>query len=127
MSELTITHTRADGTLIDGTSKGDGTNTVLTANGWRFSRNLDGWYVPQSRDRTAKTWLIDTTADQLRAAGFTVTVDVDDQARPTADVVADQDARQADRVAALEAKAQRRPHSAEAAHTRMEQAHTGGE
>ena len=43
MSELAITHTRADGTLIDGTSKGDGSNTVLKANGWRFSRVLGGW------------------------------------------------------------------------------------
>ena len=87
--------------------------------------------MPQSRDRRAKAWLIDTTADQLRAAGFTVTVDVDDQARPTTEVVADQDARQADRVAALQAKAQRRHQSAEAAHTRMERAHAalppGGE
>ena len=100
MSELTITHTRADGTLIDGTSRGDGTGDVLKAHGWRWSRHLGSWYVPQSRDRTVKTRLIDATAAQLRATGFTVTVDIDDQARPTADVVADQDARHADRVTA---------------------------
>jgi hypothetical protein len=32
---LTITHTHAEGTLIDGTSRGDGTAEVLKANGWR--------------------------------------------------------------------------------------------
>lgn len=131
MSELTITHTRADGTLIDGTSRGDGTGDVLKTHGWRWSRHLGSWYVPQSRDRTAKTRLIDATAAQLRATGFTVTVDIDDQARPTADVVADQDARHADRVTALHAKAQRLHARAADAENRMNHAHNalppGGE
>lgn len=45
---LTITHTRADGTMIDGTSRGDGTAPILKANGW--SRGLGTWCVPASRD-----------------------------------------------------------------------------
>lgn len=123
MSELTITHTRLDGTLIDGTRRDDGSSAVLKANGWRWSRALGSWYVPQTRDRAAKTRLIDNTAAQLRTAGFTVTVDIDDHARPTADVVTDQDARQADRVAALQAKAQSRHEQAADAQARMNRAH----
>ena len=47
---LTITHTAAEGTLIEGTSRADGTNHILKACGWRWSRNLGAWYVPASRD-----------------------------------------------------------------------------
>ena len=31
---ITIRHTHADGTLVEGTSKGDGTNTILKGNGF---------------------------------------------------------------------------------------------
>lgn len=128
---LTITHTREAGTLIDGTAKGDGTAPTLKANGWRWGRSIGTWFVPQSRDRTAKTWKINATVEQLRAAGFSVTVEVDDTARPTADVVADQDTRQAERVAALDAKAERKHRDAAAADARAETAHAalppGGE
>jgi len=51
MSALTITHTHADGTLIDGTTKGDGTAGILKARGWRWWRDRGTWYVPRSRDR----------------------------------------------------------------------------
>src|SRR5690606_2120725 len=75
---LTITHTREGGTLIDGTERGDGTNVVLKAHRWRFSRNLGTWYVPQSRDRAAKVRTIETTAAALRDAGYDVEVTIDD-------------------------------------------------
>jgi hypothetical protein len=119
---LTITHTREDGTLIDGTERGDGTNVVLKANGWRFSRQLGGWYVPQSRDRAAKAWKINATADALREAGYPVEVTIDDTARPAAVVEADKIARQADRVEALAAKADRKGAAADAAYARHEAA-----
>ena len=115
MSALTITHTHADGTLIDGTSRGDGSAEILKAQRWRWSRNLGSWYVPQSRDRRAKRAQIAATAAALRTAGFTVEVDIDDTYRPTADVEADKVARQADRVVALDAKADRKAEDAEAA------------
>jgi len=119
---LTITHTRQAGTLIEGTERGDGTNLVLKANGWRFSRQLGGWYVPQSRDRDAKTWKITATADALRKAGHQVEVAIDDTARPAAVVEADKIARQADRADALAAKADRKVATADAAHARHEAA-----
>lgn len=66
MSALTITHTHEAGTLIDGTSRGDGSAPVLKANGWRWGRSIGAWYVPHSRDRIATGWKIDQTAEALR-------------------------------------------------------------
>lgn len=86
---LTIIHTRADGTLIDGTARGDGTGPILKANGWRWSRNLSAWYVPASRDRSPSQSRIEATVQQLSGAGHQVTVTLDDTPRPTTDVEAD--------------------------------------
>ncbi|MBB6172204.1 hypothetical protein HNR23_002264 [Nocardiopsis mwathae] len=76
---ITIRHTRADGTIADGTARGDGTDQHLKAAGFWFSRNLPdgpGWYVPRSRDKAA-SWRVDDAARRLRDAGFAVTVEVD--------------------------------------------------
>lgn len=107
MSELSITHTRAEGTLIEGTARGDGSAEVLKANGWRWSRSLGVWYVRGTRDLPPRRWVIESTAEALRAAGFAVTVTIDDRHRPTAEVEADRAARQADRVEALHTKVAR--------------------
>lgn len=123
MSALTITHTHAEGTLIDGTSRGDGSAEILKAQRWRWSRNLGSWYIPQSRDRRAKLPQINATATALRAAGFTVELDIDDTYRPTACVEADKIARQAARVDALDAKADRKAGTAEAAWAADQAAH----
>ncbi|WML66370.1 DUF3560 domain-containing protein [Rhodococcus sp. AH-ZY2] len=123
MSALTITHTHADGTLIDGTARGDGSAQILKAQRWRWSRNLGSWYLPQSRDRRAKRTQIDATATALRTAGFTVEVDIGDTYRPTADVESDKIARQAARVDALDAKADRKAGTAEAAWAADQAAH----
>src|SRR3546814_12543521 len=37
---LTITHAAAEGTLIDGTSRGDGTSDEPKANGWRDRKSV---------------------------------------------------------------------------------------
>ena len=74
MSALTITHTHADGTLIDGTA------------------------------RRADTAQIDRTAAALRADGFDVDITIDDTYRTTAEVEADKIDRQGARVDALAAK-----------------------
>jgi hypothetical protein len=42
---LTITHTHAEGTLIEGTSKGGGTAEALKANAWRWGRSISAWSV----------------------------------------------------------------------------------
>lgn len=103
-----ITHSREAGTLIQGTAKGDGSNLVLKAGGWRWSRNLGTWYVPNTRDRAARGHVINHTAEQLRAAGFTVEVDIDDTARPAAEVEQDKATRAGERAEALATKAERR-------------------
>ena len=113
---LTITHTAAEGTLIEGTSRADGTNHILKACGWRWSRNLGAWYVPASRDRAPRRDLITTTTEQLRSAGHEVSVTIDDTTRTTAEIEADKIARQDTRADHLAAKARRLAGQADAAH-----------
>ena len=104
---ITITHTPAEGTLIDGTSRGDGTNVILSPLGWRWSRSLSSWYVPRSRDTTPNLITIERTADQLRSDGHDVTVEVDDTRRSTAEVEDDKIDRQQQRTEHLTARAER--------------------
>jgi Domain of unknown function (DUF3560) len=80
MSAITLTHTPADGTLADGTSRGDTAGAVLKANRFRYSRNLGQWYLPHSRDKSANTWLIENTATALREAGHSVEITIDNDA-----------------------------------------------
>ncbi len=113
---LTITHTHEAGTIIDGTAKGDGTATSLKANRWRWGRSIGAWFIPNSRDRMAQRHTISRTIDALRAAGFEVAEPViDDTPRDMAEVEADKIARQAARVEALDAKADRKTAEASAA------------
>lgn len=114
MKTLMITHSHEEGTLIEGTVRGDGSAEVLKAAGWRWSRLLGSWYVRGSRDRMANRELIDRTAAALRASGFEVEVDVDDRWRPTAEVEADKVARWSARAEALTAKASRQSSTATA-------------
>lgn len=110
-----ITHTREAGTLIEGTAKGDGSNAVLKAAGWRWSRSLGTWYVPHTRDRAARRHLINDTAEQLREAGFAVEIEINDVARPAAAVEHDKAHRAGERAEALAARAERRESAAERA------------
>jgi hypothetical protein len=97
---ITINHTHAKGTVVNGTSSGDGTNLVIKAvgDGWRFSRNLDAWYLPRSRDRHADQPRITRLTDALREAGYTVEVSVDDTRRTQTEIEDDREARAAGRV-----------------------------
>jgi hypothetical protein len=104
---LTITHTAANGTLIDGTERGDGTAPILKACGFRWSRNLGAWFVPRSRDQVAKGHVIDRAADQLRTAGHEVEVNIDNTRRPVEVVEAAIAERASERAGALEDKAAR--------------------
>lgn len=112
---IEIIHTPAEGTLVHGTSRGDGTNVILKAAGFRWFRTLGVWGIAGSRDRHANRSKIDRAADALRSAGHTVTVDIDDTHRPTAEVEADRAERQSQRVEALTAKADRKATAADRA------------
>lgn len=117
---LTITHTHEAGTLIDGTTKGDGTADVLKRTGWRWGRSIAAWYVPNSRDHLPHHYKINRTVAALEAAGFEVETDLSMEHRPTAEVEAGKIARQADRVDALDAKADRKDAADAAAWDRVE-------
>lgn len=119
---LVITHTHEAGTLIDGTSRGDGTAEVLKANGWRWGRSISAWYVPHSRDHLPKIGVIGRTKRALEAADFEVATELDSTHRPTAEVEAGKILRQANRVEALEQKAERKGDEDQAAWDRARQA-----
>ena len=128
---LTISHSAVDGTLIDGTSRGDGSGEVLRAHGWRWFRSIAMWGMRGSRDRAPRVRLIEMTADALLAQGFEVEISIDATVRPAVEVEADRIERQAERVAALEQKAERRSDRAEQAwkaeHRAVEALPPGGE
>lgn len=109
-----ITHTRADGTVVDGTARGDGSAEILKRAGFRWAPSIKAWIVQQSRDREAKTWKINAAAEGLRAAGFEVTVTVDDTPRAFADAEADRADRIADRADKMADRAERAAAESEA-------------
>lgn len=114
MASITITHSHAEGTLIEGTAKGDGTNEILKANRWRYSRAV-GWYIPRSRDRQPNARTINATAAALREAGHEVTTQIDNTPRDAATV-------EAERLAHEEARAERTADRATNAAARAEAA-----
>jgi hypothetical protein len=119
---LTITHTHAAGTILEGTERGDGTGQIAKAHRLRWSRHLGAWYIPRSRDRWASHRRIDALAAALRTAGHEVTVTIDNTARATEQVEADATHRAAARADALAAKADRKAADAAAAWERHEAA-----
>lgn len=104
---IEIRHTHEDGTLVEGTSKGDGTAAILKRAGFRWFPSLKVWGIAQSRDRLAKTWIINGAATELSAAGFEVTVSVDDTPRDFATAEADRAERVEDRADRLAEQAER--------------------
>lgn len=122
MKILTITHTHEEGTLITGTSRGDGTAEILKAQGWKWGRSISSWYVPYSRDRLVKTWVVTQTVRALEAAGFTVETEISMDRRTTTEVEEDRVRRADDRADALAAKADRRHADYETAQARADQA-----
>jgi hypothetical protein len=101
---ITIEHTYQGGTIVRGTTRGDGTADPLKAGGARWSPKLSAWYLPQTRDHLPKDWRIDKLARALEDAGFTVTQNVSYDVADFAEAEEGKLARQADRVEALEAK-----------------------
>lgn len=89
MTTLTITHTAEDGTLLEGTARGDGSNAILRGAGWLWARSRSAWVIRSSRDRAPKLWLIEATAAKLREAGFDLEISID--TTPRAEAEAEQD------------------------------------
>lgn len=108
---ITISHTPAEGTLVEGDTKPH--KDTIKAQGLRWSRQ-GFWYVRGSRDRHPDTGLIVRLADALRDAGAEVAVEVDVTPRPVAQVEADRAERAHDRADALDAKAGRLAERADA-------------
>ncbi len=106
MTTIEITHTRAEGTTVEGTSRGDKATEQLKKRDYgrsgrlafKWSRYRGCWYLPHSRDKQADRYSIDLLAERLRGAGFEVTVTVNEAVRRNfADAEADRIARAADR------------------------------
>ncbi|UQA95648.1 DUF3560 domain-containing protein [Streptomyces halobius] len=119
MSEITISHTHADGTILEGSSRGDGVWEILRGlrDNWWFTKGPAGFlYIKNTRDRAARLVAIETAAKELEAAGHTVTVEIDDTVRDNATVREAQHERLEDRRAALKAKGEKLAAKSEALH-----------
>jgi hypothetical protein len=92
---ITIRHTRAEGTLIEGSSKGDGVYDVIRPHGFRYFRGIDRLGLPRSRDRAARHAVIEQAAEALRSAGYAVTVEVQEDVRRTFTAAEEERGRQA--------------------------------
>jgi hypothetical protein len=107
MATILIRHDRESGTLIFGTARKDGTAQVIGGfRAFRRSRALpDGayWHIPHSRDNIAQEGAINACAEALRAAGHTVTVEIDNVTPATTSVAE----READRYRRADARAER--------------------
>ncbi|MEU6628420.1 ParB/RepB/Spo0J family partition protein [Streptomyces parvus] len=78
MADITITHTREEGTILTGSRKGDGVYEIVKDHNFRSSRHVTGLYIRGSRDKES-SWRINSAAAALREAGHTVTIEIDDE------------------------------------------------
>lgn len=118
---ITISHSYAEGTLIDGMTRGDGSYEIVTGLGWRWFRSLNTCGIRHSRDRISKDWMINQTADALRAAGHDVDIQIDNNPRPVADREAEKAAHMEQRADMLADRADRRAGESASYHDRAHQ------
>ncbi|MCD9904258.1 hypothetical protein LUR56_37940 [Streptomyces sp. MT29] len=78
---ITIHHTRAEGTLIEGSSKGDGVYEIVRPHGFRYFPSIEAIGIVRSRDRAAQKGKISGAAAALRQAGFDVETVIDEDDR----------------------------------------------
>ncbi|WP_344948144.1 DUF3560 domain-containing protein [Sphaerisporangium flaviroseum] len=86
--QMWIVHTRQHGTIIYGTRRGDGTGAVLSKHRFRGSEHLEVpvdeelgepyWYLPHSQRSRADRHTINRAAGDLRDAGWTVEIRIDE-------------------------------------------------
>lgn len=118
---ITIAHTHADGTILEGSVKHDGVWDIVRHHGFGSSRNI-GLYIRQSRDKDAKTWHINSAAKALRAAGWAVVITInEDDRRSFAEVEEERYERAAERAGRFEEYASNAAGRSEA---RYESAHS---
>lgn len=122
MDALVITHDAPSGTLLDGTSRGDGVAALIKPLGWRWSATVGAWYLPGSRDRAPRQTTIAATTAALAAAGHLVDVTINADLGTTADREARLAARSHTRVTGLTSKAERAAQAAAAADARLDAA-----
>lgn len=121
---ITIKHTHEDGTLIEGSAKGDGVYDVLKGlrDNWRYFPSIRRIGLGQSRDRNADPYKIKRAAEALRSAGHEVTVEVDESVRRTvAEIEADRAQRAEARTGRYEERAEKRSETASADYARARQ------
>lgn len=106
---IIIRHTHAAGTIIEGSTKGDGVYEIVRrpANGGFTWRPTPGIFIRGSRDHNAQQHRIDAAATALCAAGHQVAVEIDNTVRPTAVREADLAERAGDRADRLRDRADR--------------------
>jgi len=115
---ITLTHTPADGTLVDGTARGDGAGEILKVHGFRWSSRIGCWYLPHSRDHAPKLDVITRTANALRAANFDLVVEVDTLPRDAQAAEDDRTHRMSSRAERLDELADRAQADSDDAETR---------
>ncbi|CAM5314588.1 DUF3560 domain-containing protein [Streptomyces abikoensis] len=123
---ITITHTRADGTLVEGSRKGDGVLELLRPHGFRYFPSLSQLGITRSRDRQAQHWKINSAAAALRDVGWTVEIEIKEDVRRTfAEAEADRAERAADRAERYDGYAERAASSSNAAYRRSHEISDG--
>ncbi|TFE31023.1 DUF3560 domain-containing protein [Frankia sp. B2] len=123
---IRIEHSRAEGTVVEGTARGDGSALPLKSHRFRWSRSMTCWYQPHSRDRAADRYTIDRLATALRGAGFTVEITIEDaRTRPFAEAEAERTGRAAARADRYDDRAERAVASRDAHHQAADDALAG--
>ncbi|WP_073781107.1 DUF3560 domain-containing protein [Streptomyces sp. MJM1172] len=121
-ADVVITHTRADGTLLEGSRKGDGIFEAIRPHGWRYFPSLGSLGLTHSRDTSADRYKIDPAAKAIRELGFTVCIVVnEDERRAFADAEADREQRAESRAERFENRASRATASSDASYQRSKQ------
>ncbi|MFD3978291.1 ParB/RepB/Spo0J family partition protein [Streptomyces griseus] len=121
MADITITHTREEGTILTGSRKGDGVYEIVKDHNFRSSRHVTGLYIRGSRDKES-SWRINSAATALRAAGHTVTIEIDDEeTRTFAEIEAERVERAQEREERASDRADRATSSADARREKADQ------
>ncbi|TDX04012.1 hypothetical protein [Kribbella sp. VKM Ac-2566] len=76
---IEIAHTFDEGTVARGVPKDDEFAAFLRGAGWCWSHHLAAWHLPGSRYQAVSILHVDEAAVALKAAGFDVSLRVDDE------------------------------------------------